>query len=531
MKTSFLTILLIGGALTLHAATKPNIVVIYADDMGYGDVRCNNPERGKIPTPNLDRLAAEGMRFTDAHSSSSVCSPSRYTLLTGRYHWRTRLQRGIVGIWDEPLIASDRLTIGGLAKRQGYSTAAFGKWHLGFDWAVNAGEQNLLGYSDLGPARKDNAQVEGTPSPKILAVWEKAFGNPIGGGPIRRGFDTYFGINQGNWPPYCFIENDRAVAMPSVFLPLDMLDENKKLATGPGAAVPGWSFEAILPTLTERSIGYIQQQAEAKQSFLLYFPLVSPHMPVSPTAEWKGKSGLNEYADFVMQTDDAIGQVLAALEHCGIAQNTLVLFTSDNGCSNYSGKPDELEAKGHFPSGPYRGYKSSGWEGGSRMPFLVRWPEVVKPGQVCDQLVSQADLMATLADVFGVKLPDHLGEDSVSLLPLLRGEDRPVREHLITCDVRGTQAVRSGSWKLVCTERPQLFNLADDPQELKNLAAANPGQVKDMLALREKIIADGRSTPGTPQKNDVEVTRETKLRPKKKTGSGVAPTPQKGRGR
>jgi len=504
---STLTILLLVSLAESRAADarKPNpprrvnIVIILADDLGYGDVQCYNPQRGKIPTPNIDRLAAQGMRFTDGHSSSGVCSPSRYALLTGRYHWRTRLQFGIVGVFGEPLIAPDRLTIAGLAKQHGYRTACVGKWHLGWDWPIPEGKRALF---HLPKGKNDEAR----PTDAHLAVWRAVFSQPIPGGPTTRGFDEYFGTDVPNWPPYCFIENNRTVGIPSELLPSHLLKKDPHLASQPGPALKGWKLEAILPALGDRACAHIQRCAEKKEPFLLYMPLTSPHEPLAVNDPWKGKSGLNIYADFVMETDAIVGRVLDALDKSGAANNTLVIFTSDNGKAAYTGAVD-LEKKGHYSSGPLRGYKMSVYEGGHREPYIVRWPGVVKPGSVCGQLVHQADIMATLADILGAKLPDNAGEDSFSFVPLLKGGDKPIRPHAVSCAHNGVPGLRKGDWKFIAGTKPELYNLADDIGETKNLAAAKPELVAEMKALLEKLITDGRSTPGAPQKNDVEVRR------------------------
>ncbi len=493
--------------------TKPNIIVILADDLGYGDVQCYNPERGKIPTPNIDALAKQGMRFTDAHTSSGVCSPTRYTLLTGRYHWRTRLQNGIVGVWGEPLIAPDRLTIASLLKQQGYRTAAIGKWHLGWDWAFAAGEKPLL---DRGPMQTE-------PSEEQLALWQKHFAKPIAGGPTTRGFDTYFGTDVPNWPPYCFIENDRTVGIPSEFLPLSDFKNNR--ASKPGPALKDWKLEGILPTLAERAVKYIETSAQQPEPFFLYMPLTAPHTPIAVNKEWQGKSGLIPYADLVMETDAVVGRVLDALEKSGAAKNTLVIFTSDNGCAPYIGAK-ELEAKGHYPSGPLRGYKADAWEGGHRVPFIVRWPGVVKENSRCDQLMMQADLMATFAELHGTKLPENAGEDSFSLLPLLKGSTEPIRQHAISHASSGLPSLRDGQWKIIFgpgaggfksadnsaekpqappTARIQLYDLSNDLGETQNVADKHPELVAKLTAAMETLVSNGRSTPGAAQKNDVPV--------------------------
>lgn len=485
---------------------KPNIVVILADDLGYGDVQCNNPQRGKIKTPNIDRLASEGVRFTDGHSSSGICSPSRYALLTGRYHWRTRLQRGIIGPWVEPLITPDRLTIAGLAKQQGYRTSCIGKWHLGWNWPISNEQKPLM--------RLQKSKVKDEVTPELLAVWKDVFSKPIKGGPTAVGFDTYFGVDMPNWPPYCFIENDRTVGIPSEYVNAKYLKESILGYQGP--ALKDWSLEAILPTLGERAVKFISESAKSNEPFLLYMPLTSPHTPIVPNKEWQGKSGLGNYADFVMETDAIVGLVLDGLEKAGIAKNTFVVFTSDNGCASYVGV-DKLEESGHYPSGPLRGYKSHVWDGGHRIPFIIRWPDVVKPGSVCGQIVQQADFMATFAAIMGVKLPENVGEDSFNMLPLLKGVDKPVRELSINAGSTGAPAIRKGDWKLILSSGSgsgrgaekgwlQLYNVAEDIGETKNLAKQFPERVEEIKKLYDKIVADGRSTPGVPQKNDVEVT-------------------------
>jgi arylsulfatase A len=498
-----------GGA---GAADTPNIVVLYADDLGYGDVQCYNPDRGRIPTPHIDRLAAQGMRFTDGHSSSGVCSPSRYTLLTGRYHWRSRLQAGIVGVFGAPLIAADRVTLGTLARRHGYRTACIGKWHLGWDWPIPAGRESLFHRTQ---------RADGPPSPEQISLWKEVFSQPIAGGPISRGFDVYFGTDVPNWPPYCFIEQDRTVGIPTEFLPARLLRNSQ--ASDPGPALAGWALEPILPALRDRAVKFIAESAAAKSPFLLCMPLTTPHTPLAVNPEWRGKSGLgNDFADLVMETDAAVGRVLAALDEAGVAGNTLVLFTSDNGCAPSSGVK-ALEAKGHFPSGPLRGYKADAWEGGHRVPFIVRWPGVVNPGRTSDALVHQADLLATVAEILGTKLPDDAGEDSFSLLPLLKGGTAAVRTHAVSCSIRGVPAVRLGSWKYIAApgsggwgggddaiEPVQLYDLAADIGETRNLAAAHPDRLAELQALLEKLITDGRSTPGSPQPNDVAVVRHAK---------------------
>jgi arylsulfatase A-like enzyme len=485
-----------------HAAERPNILIIYADDLGYGDVQCYNPDRGKIPTPHIDRLASEGMRFTDAHSSSGVCSPSRYTLLTGRYHWRTRLTKGIVGAWEPPLIDPDRLTIGSLAIAHGYRTTAIGKWHLGWNWPVDPADKPLLATAAKGKERGGPADV----TDAHRAAWQRIFSRAIGGGPTACGFESYFGTDVPNWPPFCFIENDRTIGIPTTLLSLDDFKNNRASRQGP--ALADWKLEAVLPTLRDRAVSFIAESAQEKKPFLLYLPLTSPHTPLAVNEPWRGSSGLDSaYADLVMETDAVVGDVLGAIARAGVGNDTLVVFTSDNGFAPYVGAT-HLEAKGHFPSGPLRGYKGDAWEGGHRVGFIVRYPGVTKAGSVCDALVHQADLMATLADILGAELPDDAGEDSVSLMPLLKGGTQAVRQHAVSCSSTGVAAIRDGHWKLIrgsgagsfskrTPDGPahELYDLATDLGERQNLAEAHPERVSGMQAFYDGIVAAGHSRP------------------------------------
>jgi arylsulfatase A-like enzyme len=499
-------------SLAVEVPRPKAIVVILADDLGYGDMQCNAPRTCRIKTPNMDRLAAGGLRFTDGHSSSGCCSPSRYTLLTGRYHWRTSLQSGIVGVWGKPLISETRLTIAELARRQGYRTACFGKWHLGHDWPI---EPELLPlFNGFGGQAGGGGQVTEQISAAHRQAWQAVFSQRIPGGPITRGFDEYFGTDVPNWPPYCFIEGDRTVGIPDRLLPAENFVKNQASLQGP--ALENWSLQAVLPALAERAERFIQQQSAAQQPFLMYLPLTSPHTPLAVNEQWRGRSGLNsDYADLVMETDAVVGRVLDSLEHAGLTEDTLVIFTSDNGCASYIGVPP-LEAQGHFPSGPFRDYKASVYEGGHRVPFVIRWPQAITPGTVCSQLVHQADVMATLADILQVPLPPDAGEDSFSLLPLLQGGSTPVRTQSVNTACNGLPSYREGPWKLILQADAaagtavQLYNLDQDPREASNMAGREPERAAAMRQAFEQLIVAGRSTPGQSQKNDVRVTRYPK---------------------
>lgn len=517
MKSLLIPMLLCAFAGFLSAAENPNIIIILADDLGYGDVSCNNPE-SKIPTPNIDRIAKEGMRFTDAHTSSGVCTPTRYSLLTGRYHWRTRLQSGVLGGFSLPLIDKDRLTLAGLLREGGYHTSCIGKWHLGMNWPLKGGTIADDG-GNFGVPFKDVSLVD--------------YKSPIQNGPVDRGFDSYYGISASlDMFPFVWIR-DR--------LPTEVASAEKTfLRTGPA----GPDFEAVdvQSGITERLIATIGERAEASKNgkpFFAYVPLASPHTPIVPSPEFQGKSGINAYADFVLQIDADMGRLLAALEAGGVADNTLLIFTSDNGCSPQANIP-ELLAAGHNPSHLYRGHKADAYEGGHRVPFLVRWPAKVKSGTVSDQLVGQFDFMATFADLLGKKLPATAGEDSVSILPVLYGNaEKPIRSSLISQSINGSFAIRDGRWKLLLCPgsggwsppRPgqddhtglpefQLFDLQEDPGETENLVADHPDRVAAMKAAMEKAVARGRTTDGSDQANDVEIVL---IKP--------VPAPGKGKGK
>ena len=470
----------------------PNIIYILCDDLGYGDVKCLGGDRGKIATPHIDRLAAEGMTFTEAHSGSAVCTPTRYGILTGRYAWRTKLQRGVLGGYSPPLIASDRLTVPTMLKQNGYTTACIGKWHLG------------------------------------MSIDEKNPEAPIENGPTTRGFDHYFGISASlDMPPFAWIRNDRFPEAPTA--------TKKWVRSGPAA--PGFEAIDVLPALARGAADFITARAKEASPFFLYLPLASPHTPILPTKEWQGKSGLGAYGDFVMETDWAVGEVLAALEKSGIAENTLIIFTSDNGCSPAAGIED-LEAKGHFPSEFRRGYKADIWDGGHRVPFIARWPAKVKGGTRTDQLTCLTDLMATCAEIVGAKLPDKAGEDSVSMLPALLGTATgPIREAAVHHSIQGDFAIRQGQWKLVLGkgsggwskgttgEAPgQLYDMSKDIGERENEYSRDPGTVSRLTKLLEKYVTDGRSTPGPAQPNDEPVKIWKESQPKgKKTGKQPKP--------
>ncbi len=482
------------------AESRPlNIVLILADDFGVGDIQAHYPAN-KVPTPALDRLVREGMSFTDAHSPSAVCSPTRYGLLTGRYAWRTRLQEWVLAAYEPPLIAAGRVTLPGFLQKNGYRTLCIGKWHLGWEW----------------PGPEPSRMSETRHAQKNVA-WD--FTQPIRSGPTTRGFDYYFGTDVPNYPPFTFIQNDRVVVPPTDTLRID--DEQgvvlPRLFAGAPAA-PGWRFDEIMPELTRRATGQIRELAAKRKPFFLYFPITSPHEPVSPSRAFKGRSGIAPIADFLMETDWAVGEVLRALEETGTAGDTLVIFTGDNGHSGYTGW-DKLTAAGHQPSGIYRGFKGDIWEGGHRVPFVARWPGRIAPNSRSDQLVGLVDAFATVAEAVGAPLPAAAAEDSVSFLPTLLGRaPAPARRTtLVNHSNPGEFAYRDGPWKLILRNRDvaqksrgqakvaELYNLADDITEKTNLATQHPEIVERLRAALENVIARGatRDVPGA--KNDATV--------------------------
>ncbi len=497
----------------------PNIIYILADDMGYGDMGCNNPE-SKIPTPNLDLLAKEGMRFTDAHAASAVCTPSRYNVLTGRYAWRSRLKEGIVWEWDGSLIEPDRQTVASLLRDNCYSTACIGKWHLGWDWPTVDGRHPN---ETLQFGRREYA---GTYDRVGYGRHNIDFTGRIAGGPVDRGFGSYFGVDVPNFPPYTWFEGDRLVGQPIEEKPDSMYGN-------PGLMAPGWTLEGMIPEFTRRAVELINSQAKNENPFFLYFPLTSPHSPIVPNPRFKRMSDAGNYGDFVCEVDWVVGQVAGALEASGQRENTLIIFTSDNGPENRT--PDDegvyrrAHDRKHYSMGPLRGMKRDVWEGGHRVPFVASWPAAVPQGVECHQLVVLGDLMATCADLLDLTLASDAGEDSVSMLPLLRGEvDKPTRTYAIQHSMQGKFAVRKGNWVFIDTpgggDNPEpawfrtergyrshdypgeLFNLADDISERANPYAEQPDLVRELSAVLTEVKIAGASRSVSVARSDAPIT-------------------------
>ncbi|MBX2870621.1 MAG: arylsulfatase [Saprospiraceae bacterium] len=491
-------------------APTPNIIIIYTDDQGYGDVSALNPD-AKFQTPNIDRIAREGMIFTDGHSSDGVCTPSRYSLVTGRYSWRTSLKKGVLRADGPCLIEPGRMTIASLLREQGYQTAMIGKWHLQMDFVGKKGQG-------------------------------RDWSAPFQEGPIEHGFDYFFGIPASmNYGILTYLENDKVLDPPILWTKKkkvtdprsyrDAVNPNDYRMTPPFEkepgkgggwieAAPSFNDELVLETFAAKAEAYIKEAAsEAKEGkpFFLYLPLTSPHLPHCTHPDFRGRTDCGNYGDFMEETDHRVGQILDALDAHGIAENTLVIFSSDNGAeTNYEYQRDTF---GHFSSLHFKGGKRDIYEGGHRVPYLMRWPAVIKAGSRADIPVCQTDYLATIAAILGVALPDDAAEDSYNLLPLLTGEqnDGSMRGPVIHHSASGHFAIRAGKWKLnmfrgsggslkpsFVEPKPdeplyELYDLEVDPSETNNLVLEHPEIVEQLKEQITAIVANGRSTPGKPQ--------------------------------
>jgi len=494
---------------------RPNIVLILADDLGYGDPGCYNPA-SRIPTPSIDRLAGQGARFTDAHSPSAVCTPTRYGLLTGRYAWRTWLQRGVIGGYTPPLIEPTRPTLASVLKTHGYRTGFFGKWHLGLGWTRANG---------LVPTFEDAQRL-------LPGSWQDAdpstglnvdFSKPIHGGPTALGFDEalFTAACSTIDGPFTFIANDRVTAVPdhqvSEFYDLSKGEEG---SPRPGWIAPGFKLEEVDLRFTERAVRFLDSSVAAapRQPFFMELALSSPHTPWLVPDLVRGLSGDGPRGDLVVLADLCVGRVMEALDRLGAVDNTLLIFASDNG--------PHPGTNGHASAGALRGLKSHIWEGGHRVPFIARWPARIEPGAVVDEPICLTDLMATFAAIVGADLPAEAGPDSVDISPALferggagaRSSRPPLREALVSSSEDGTFAIRRGPWKLIVDNRTsggwmvpegtppvpgtpgQLYDLVEDPGETRDLWAARPDIVASLNALLEKYKRDGRSVPPRPRR-------------------------------
>jgi arylsulfatase A len=486
-------------------------IIILTDDQGYGDVSALNPE-AKFNTPNLDKLVNEGVTFTDGHSSSTVCTPSRYTLLTGRYSWRTSLKRGVLGADGPCLIENGRMTIASMLKEHGYNTAMVGKWHLRMDFAGTKGKN-------------------------------RDWSEPFLEGPIEHGFDYFFGIPASmNYGILSYLENDRVLDPPVLWtkkkknpnprsfnrevIPADYrmtppFQEEPGEGEGWIETAPSFNDELVLETFADKAVAYINQVAkDAKNGkpFFLYFSLTSPHLPHCTHPDFQGRSNCGNYGDFLEETDFRVGQVLETLKENDLEENTLVIFSSDNGAeTNYVYWRDKYD---HRSSMNFKGGKRDIYEGGHHVPFVMRWPRVIQAGNKVDLPVCQSDYLATIAEIVGAELPDNAAEDSYSLLPLISENSKEVYQSeraVIHHSASGHFAIRKGKWKLNMFrgsggsleprvivpkegEAPyELYNIKTDPGEMTNLYFEHPEIVEALKSEISTIIKSGRSTPGTSQ--------------------------------
>jgi arylsulfatase A-like enzyme len=481
--------------------TYPNIIYVLADDMGFGDVTAFNVN-SKIPTPHLDKLASEGMRFTDAHTSSSVCTPTRYGILTGRYSWRSKLKSGVLTGKSKALIPNTRSTVASMLRKYGYHTAFIGKWHLGWDWAMDEAD----GFGGEGWDAGDFDRID--------------FAAPIKNTPNDLGFDEAYGHSGSlDMAPYVYVENGNVTVIPDSVT----VNTGKYSWWREGPTSSDFVHEDVTPNFFRRAIKHIEEHSKQDNPFFLYLALPSPHTPILPTKAWAGKSGLNPYGDFVMMIDDYMGKLLSAIQSSGIEENTLVIFTTDNGCSP-AAKIDELKAKGHEPNDIFRGHKADIFEGGHRVPFMAKWPKKIQEGAISDETICTTDLMATCAEIIGHSLAQNEGEDSYSLIPVFEQRElqKPLREATVHHSINGNFAIRKGDWKLIMcpgsggwsdpkpgdkaamdTLPPiQLYDLKNDPSEQNNLESIHLDKVNELRSLLKRYILDGRSTPGLPQQND-----------------------------
>lgn len=464
-------LILLATTTPMAMAKSPNIVMILVDDMGYGDAQCYNAD-SKIPTPNINRLARDGMRFTDAHAAGPLCHMSRYGLMTGRFPFRTD-----VSLWrDHPLIEKGQTTIASLLANNAYQTAMVGKWHLGFE--------------------------------------ENGYDQPLPGGPIDRGFDSFFGIRAStDIPPYFYIRGNRAVSPPTEHIAARNTKGWSNIQGEfwrAGGIAPDLELKDVLPRFTDEAISVIKEheQKSSAHPLFLYLAYPAPHTPWLPAKQFRGKSGAGMYGEFTMMVDHMIGRVLKALEHAGMSDDTLVIFSSDNGPVWYE---EDVDRFNHDSSGGLRGMKADAWECGHRMPFIVRWPGKVESGTVNDRLICFTDLMATFCELIGAELPRDAGPDSFSFYKTLVGQSQPERPTLVIKSGSGAMTARQGPWKLITQlgsggfSKPsrikatkagpagQLYNLDDDIGELNNLYKQKPEVVARLSAELNRIKDDGAS--------------------------------------
>ena len=472
---------------------KPNIVLFLCDDLGWGDISCLNDE-SKIQTPNIDSFAENGFNFENAHAPSAVCTPSRYSTLTGRYCWRTKnLKQNVNSGYSPGLIKEGRKTIATELKNIGYQTACMGKWHIGMDWELLSGDQ-------------PEQELEKTD--QIKTGERIDFSKPVKNGVLSAGFEHFYGISASlDMPPYAWMKNNQLIDMPTEIYPA--LEDEKRTAKGHGA--PEWHQERVLPTIIEKSCSYIKQAAKSDKPYFLYLPINGPHTPVVPNKKWQGKSGCGCYGDFVMEIDDEFGKVLKAIKETGEEDNTIVIFTSDNGPETIT--MPYAEKYNHKSAWNFRGFKRDNWEGGHRVPMIVRWP-TKKNNKKINNYIELTDIAATLSEITGVEVAEDFCEDSFSFLPIMDNKESPqTRELTVHHSVQGKWALRRGKWKILLhagsggndypnlkDDSPvQIYDMEKDPFEQNNLYPEQKELIEEMRMLCLQLIAKGRSTPGPEQ--------------------------------
>tara|TARA_R110000850_G_scaffold42902_11_gene110052 strand:- start:309 stop:1820 length:1512 start_codon:yes stop_codon:yes gene_type:complete len=486
-----------------QAAEKPNILFILADDLGYGDVGCYNPE-SKVPTPHLDKMAAEGMRFTDAHSPSTVCTPTRYSILTGRMAFRLDYRGVFTGAGGPCLITADRLTLPGMLREVGYETALFGKWHIGMTFSDKEG--NLINENGLDAVRRID------------------YSRAIPDAPIHRGFDHFFGTvccPTTDWL-YAFMEGDRIPVPPTQIVDKTKLPTHEwSFDCRSGMVAPDFEHEEVDMVFLEKSLEFLDRHHQEKpdKPFFLFHSLQAVHLPSFPGKDFKGKTEAGPHGDFIHEFDFIVGKLMAKLKELGVDDNTLVMVSSDNGPE--VGTTLNMRAKyEHDGARPWRGVKRDNWEGGHRVPMIARWPGKVAAGSITDQTVCLTDIMATCAAIVGSDLPNDAAEDSVDLLPVLMGKaDEPVRDYTLHQTISLALAIRKGKWKyldhqgsggnnyggakLKALDLPdaapnapgQLYDMEVDPGETTNLYHEFPEIVEALKSQLEASKQSGRSAP------------------------------------
>lgn len=509
---------------------QPNVIIMFVDDLGYGDVSAFH-KQGKIHTPHIDALADSGMKFTDSHACSPLCSPSRYGLLTGRYAFRSRLKHLTLPGDSMPLIERDRMTLAHLFSQNGYRTACVGKWHLGLQWQLNPNPQSSDFHADPEiykrlPERFGTEPSVAMRSKGLVKGLDVDYTKPILHGPNQLGFDYFYGMAASlDQSPYVYIENDTVIEQPTAVSGQVMIDRRSKdnqTQWQCGPIAPSFRHQDVLDDMNDKVLKLLDTYSQSQEPFFLYYPTPAVHGPLLPSPRFAGKSGLNAYGDVVLQLDDMVGQISQKLQETHLAENTIFIFTSDNGCAAVADIPT-LNAMGHSPSAQYRGHKFSIYEGGHRVPTIISAPSLIPAGSVCHENVCHTDFFATFAQLLNVQLPDTAAEDSYSNLDLWLESGTCQRKATVYSSSSGYLGIVSGQWKLACCElggdsprvtqsavkqEPisqefELYDIVHDPSETTNCIAQHPEIVAHLKSELSRVVGAGRSTDGQAQQNFV----------------------------